>query len=87
MNELRLEYQKETGIHLDTTIEQDDIAEICWDQVHIPQLEMSNWLGVKEYIEWLEEKLLDDEALFKLMNKILNGKNDKATQHIHDPDE
>lgn len=42
---------------------------------------------VEEYIEWLEERLLDDEALFILMNKILNGKNDKAQEHIHGPDE
>jgi len=41
---------------------------------------------MEEYVEWLEEKLLDDDALFKLMNKILNGKNNKTQEHIHDPD-
>ena len=89
MNELRLEYQKETGTQIGNTIDQDQIAEIRWtgDVDDAPELEITGWVEVKEYIEWLEEKLLDDEALFILMNKILNGKNDKAQEHIHGPDE
>ena len=89
MKELRLEYQKETGTQIGNTIDQDQIAEIRWtgDVEDAPELEITGWVEVKEYIEWLEEKLLDDEALFILMNKILNGKNDKAQEHIHGSDE
>ena len=58
MNELRLEYHRETGIRIqDHIIEDKDI---------------------EEYVLWLEEKLLDDEALFNLMNKILHEKNKEA---------
>jgi hypothetical protein len=47
---------------------------------------------IEEYIEWLEEKLLDDEALFILINKILHEKKtnttrDKTGEHLHSPDE
>jgi hypothetical protein len=69
MDELKLEFQRDTGRHktdLDNEICQSDIS-------------------VVEYIEWLEEKLLDDEALFILMNKILNGKS-KTQEHLDGPD-
>ena len=58
MNELRLEYHRDTGIRIhDHVIEDKDI---------------------EDYVLWLEEKLLDDEALFTLMNHIFYEKNKKT---------
>lgn len=39
-----------------------------------------------EYIDWLEERLLDDEALFILMNKILHEKNKRTEPPIPSAD-
>lgn len=69
MKELRLEYQKETGVPIDTRIHTDYYGE-----------QRDIRADIEEYIEWLEEKLLDDEALFNLMNKILHEKNKGDTQ-------
>jgi len=60
MNELRLEYHRNTGIRI-----QD---RYCEDP------------DIEDYIEWLEEKLLDDEALFTLMNYIFYEKNKKTKE-------
>jgi hypothetical protein len=74
MNELRMEYHRETGIRI-----QD------W---HFTRDEAD----MEDYVEWLEEKLLDDEALFILMNKILHEKKtnttrDKTGEHMDGPDQ
>lgn len=60
MNEFRLEYQRETGIQIGDTIDQDDIANIYYpDTDDIPELDIAGWIDVKEYVEWLEQKLLE----------------------------
>ena len=68
MKELRLEYQKETGIKIGNTIN-------LLEGHSGADLELGDCAELTDYIEWLEEKLLDDEALFVLMNKILHEKN------------
>ncbi len=61
MNELRLEYKRETGVNVQRDIHFDEPADITygWDgdkQIH--ELDLSAWYEIKEYIEWLEGKLL-----------------------------
>jgi hypothetical protein len=68
MKELRLEYQKETGVNIDKRINTNYYGE-----------ERELRVDIEEYIEWLEEKLLDDTALFNLMNKILHEKNKETS--------
>ena len=73
MTELRLEYVKEKGVNIEEIIQLiSGHSGAC--------LELRECNDLTDYIEWLEERLLDDEALFVLMNKILHEKN-KANNH------
>ena len=77
MHELRLIYQFETGIKVDPIIQLNEIADIEYDpeSSDAPELDLSQWYTVKEYIEWLEEKALMDDAIVAFFNKILHEKN------------
>jgi len=61
MNELRLAYKKETGKDVHSDIHFDEVAYIIWKKeipgLHEPDLDLSSWYEIKEYIEWLENKL------------------------------
>lgn len=80
MNELHLEYQKETGIQIGHTVDRIYTISGVW-------LDLEDATDLTDYIEWLEEKLLDDEALFVLMNKILHEKNKGTEPPIPGADE
>ena len=67
MNELRLQYQKDTGHQIDPIIEEDDIADGIftggdddeYDCSCEVGLKLTNWYEVKKYIEWLENQIED----------------------------
>ena len=61
MNELRLEYHRDTGKRINWIIEEGDIAEAYLtgsaDECDCEAiLEITNWTEAKAYIEWLENK-------------------------------
>ena len=60
MNELRLAYKKETGKDVHQDIHFDDVAYITYDYDNTEDayLDLSSWYEIKEYLEWLEDKLL-----------------------------
>ena len=91
MNELRLEYQKETGTQVKPKLiqtENDKELGMIVFEDGIGVVRDDSWeVFPVEYVEWLEERLLDDEALFVLMNKILHEKNKRTEPPIPGADE
>lgn len=81
MNELRLQYQKDTGIQIDPIIKTDDIAaaiftsgdEDEYDCTCEVGLELTNWAEVKKYIEWLEKEIEDATKQVQEINDIVNN--------------
>jgi hypothetical protein len=71
MNEIRLMYKFDTGEYPDPG------CDYSLNNAYVPT--------DPDYVRWLEERILDDEALFILMNAILHEKN--KTKNAQSPDQ
>ena len=80
MNELRLQYHRDTGKQIDRFINEDDIADgiftggdddeyACTCEVG---LKLTNWYEVKKYIEWLENQICTVEEAIKHSKKFID---------------
>ena len=89
MNEFRLKYQYETGIQVNDAIESGDVADADVDDNDCVTMDISRWIPVKEYIEWLEDRLFVADQVNDINSLIIakHGKNKTSKQPIHGPDQ